>query len=248
MNEGPVNQGNLIETTDCLEAIGVFRRWKNLFFAMVLICLLLVQAAFWLVDLNVVPVDGNTRAAVPGTPPAGLSAVPSAPPAESSAVAAAAAQAPAEPNRPAARALKVPADLFKKLNADLLARIVEFANGIMIVTMVLYTVALFFSLMISLSGRLGGIRHISRAFFLSVILLVLVIPWQTLVGSRLPGVTYSFPELLQWLAIKNDSLLNTVLYYVRFSGYWLLFVLMLFAAQMRGARWTKSILRRLEII
>jgi len=82
MNEGPVNQGNLIETTDCLEAIGVFRRWKNLFFAVLLVCLLLVQAAFWLVDLNVVPMDGRAPAATPSTPPADLSAIPVTPPAE----------------------------------------------------------------------------------------------------------------------------------------------------------------------
>jgi hypothetical protein len=242
INEGPVNQGNLIETTDCLEAIGVFRRWKNLFFAILLACLLLMQAAFWLVDLKIVPVDG--------TAPAPAAAA-GAPPAEPKAVAKPAAPAPAESNPPAggaSAALKLPAQLLEKLDAERLARTVECANGIMVVTMVLYTLALFFSLMVSLVGRLGGIRHISRAFFLSVIMLVLVIPWQTLVESHMPGVVYTFPELLHWLAIKNESLLNTVLYYLRFSGYWLVFLLLLLASQMRSGRWTKSILRRLEII
>ena len=35
MNEGPIDQGNMIETTDCLEAVGVFRGWKNFFFLVV---------------------------------------------------------------------------------------------------------------------------------------------------------------------------------------------------------------------
>jgi hypothetical protein len=253
MNEGPVNQSNLIETTDCLEAIGVFRSWKNLFFVILLLCLLLVQAAFWLVDLKVIPADGTTPAPASATAiaPAQLSATPSASPAEPNAAAKLAAKTPAESNQPAggaSSALKLPGQLLEKLNTGHLARAVEFANGIMIITMVLYCLALFFSLMVSLVGRLGGIRHISRAFFLSVIMLVLVIPWQTLVGSRMPGVVYTFPELLGWLTIKNESMLNMVLYYLRFSGYWLIFLLLLFATQMRSGRWTKSILRRLEII
>lgn len=253
MNEGPVNQNNLIETTDCLEAIGIFRSWKNLFFVILMVCLLLVQTTFWLVDFKVVATDGTAPApaAAAGTPPAVLSAVPSASPVEPNAAAKPAVQAPAESNQPAggaSKTLKLPGQLLGKLNAEHLARTVEFANGILIVAMVLYSLALFFSLMVSLVGRLGGIRHISRAFFLSVIMLVLVIPWQTLVGSSLPGVTYTFPELLHGLTIKNESLLNTVVHYLRFSGYWLILLLLLLACQMRSARWTKSILRRLEII
>ena len=54
MNEGPVNQSHMSETTDCLEAVGVFRGWKNFFFLLVVICLLLAQACFWLVNLRLV--------------------------------------------------------------------------------------------------------------------------------------------------------------------------------------------------
>lgn len=237
MNEGPVNQGVMIETTDCLEAVGVFRGWKNLFFAILLVCLLLVQAAFWLEDLQIVPAGGG------GSPTV-------APVAEPNAVTKAA-KASAEPNQAtgrAAAAVKLPGQLLDKLDAGHLARTVDLVNGILIVTVVLYVLAMFFNLMVSLVGRLGGIRHISRAFFLSVILLVLVVPWQSVVGSRLPGVVYTFPELLDWLATKNESLLSTIVYYVRFSGYWLIFLLLLLVSQVRSARWTKSILRRLEII
>ena len=81
-----------------------------------------------------------------------------------------------------------------------------------------------------------------------MIVLVLVIPWQTVVGSRVPGVLYTLPELLDWMAGKNESLFNTVMYYLRFSGYWLAFLLLVLICQLRSARWTKSILRRLEII
>ena len=239
MNEGPVNQNMMVETTDCLEAIGVFRGWKNLFFVIMLVCLLLVQAAFWLVDLQIVPTRGGGSSRAAGVSPTEPNAV------------AKTATASAEPNEAAGRAAaaaRLPSRLLGKLNAGHLARTVELVNGVLIVTAVLFTLAMFFCLMISLVGRLGGIRHISRAFFLSVILLVLVIPWQTLVGSRLPGVVYTFPELMDWLALKNESLVNTIVYYLRFSGYWLIFLLLLIVSQLRSSRWTKSILRRLEII
>jgi hypothetical protein len=239
MNEGPVSHGNMIETTDCLEAIGVFRGWKNLFLMILLICLLLVQAIFWLVDFNVILAHNE----------APVAAVP--PPVEPNAVAKSVAQAPSEPSRGTSQVpavFKSPSQFLQDIDAGYLSHVVELVNGVLIVTTVLYTLALFFSLMISLVGRLGGIRHISRAFFLSVILLVLVIPWQMLAQSRLPGVVYGLPELLDWMAIKNESLLNTILYYLRFSGYWLIFLLLLLVSQMRASRWTKSILRRLEII
>ena len=150
MNEGPVSQGAMIETTDCLEAVGVFRGWKNLFFLIMVVCLLLVQAAFWLVDLKMVPAGGD-----------GSTPVASAAPADANAVAGAA----AEPNRPSSRVAdvaKLPAQLLGRLDAGHLARALELINGILIVAVVLYVLAMFFNLIVSLVGRLGGIRHISR--------------------------------------------------------------------------------------
>lgn len=232
MNEGPANRSSMVETTDCLEAIAVLRGWKRLFFTIVLICLLLTQAAFWLVDRGVVTDEGARPAAsaefarLRAPAPADAPAADAAPPAASTG----------------------PADWLKGLNTGHLARTVGLINGIAIVTAALYVLAMFFSFMVSLIGGVGGIRHISRAFFLSVILLVLMVPWQALLNSRLPGVVYTFPELRNWMAVKSDSTLNTVLFYLRFSGYWLFVTLLLLMAQLRSARWTKSIRRRLEII
>ena len=52
MDNGTNKPQNLIDTTDCLEAIGVFRCWKNLFFTITFISLLLLQGAFWYVNLG----------------------------------------------------------------------------------------------------------------------------------------------------------------------------------------------------
>lgn len=239
MNEGSANQGNMIETTDCLEAVGVFRGWKNFFFLIAFICLLLAQAAFWLADLGIVEIDTGTEAA---TVVAGQQ--------ETQAVEEAATTI-SDPNaavKPDPTGIKSRLGFLDGLKSEHVERTVELVNGVLIVAAALYCLAMFFSLMVSLIGRLGGINHISRAFFLSLIMLVLVIPWQSLLASSVVGVVYTPEELAQWLSAKGEGPVSMVLRYLRFSGYWLVVMLLLIMSQMRSARWTNAILRRLEII
>jgi hypothetical protein len=235
MNEGPVSQSHMIETTDCLEAVGVFRGWKNFFFLMVVICLVLAQVSFWLVDLGFVSIPAE---------PAKVSAAPGA----------MGTPAVADPNA-SAQPSEANGGLFGlsflgKLNFGHLARTIDVVDGILIVTAALYCMAMFFSLMVSLIGRLGGINHISRAFFLSLIMLVLVVPWQRLLESSVIGVIYTPSDLVTWYSAQSesDSFVGTILYYLRFTGYWLVVMMLMIMSQTRSARWTKSILRRLEII
>ncbi len=239
MNDSPVNHGNAVETTDCLEAVGVFRGWKNFFFVIVLICLLLAQVAFWLVDLGVVgTASAEAAGETPLVGPADLSAN-------------AIGELPADANAPEARAEDEGfiGGLVGGFDFAFLSRTIDLVNGILIVTAVLYALAMFFSLLVSLVGRLGGINHISRAFVLSLIMVVLIIPWQKLFGSNVVGVVWAPAELVQWLAAKDDSTANMIIYYLRFVGYWLVVLLpLLMLSQVRSARWSKAILRRLEIM
>ena len=55
MNENQAGPGSLLDTTDCLEAIGVFRGWKNFLFIIVVLCLLLLQICFWVVNTGYIP-------------------------------------------------------------------------------------------------------------------------------------------------------------------------------------------------
>ncbi|MBN2594218.1 MAG: hypothetical protein JXA81_11985, partial [Sedimentisphaerales bacterium] len=57
MNENQAGPNNLLDTTDCLEAVGVFKGWKNFLFVIVLLCLLFLQASFLLVDLGYVEIE-----------------------------------------------------------------------------------------------------------------------------------------------------------------------------------------------
>ena len=236
MNEGPVNQSHMIETTDCLEAVGVFRGWKNFFFLLVVICLILAQACFWLINLGLVEIPAP--AAEPMT--------------EAEAVAVAAAETTADANdasTPAqARRSKTRLPFIEKLTWEHMKRTIEVVNGVLILTAGLFCLAMFFSLMVSLIGRLGGINHIARAFFLSLIMFVVIVPWQELIGSSVIGVAYTPSELAKWVSSKGSGFMYTLLYYLRFTAYWFLAVLLLMLSQARSARWTKAILRRLEII
>ncbi len=69
MNENPASHSSVFETNDSLEAVSVFRGWKNIFFGILLACLLLTQAAFWLVNLKIVEVPAVSEpvAGSPGT-------------------------------------------------------------------------------------------------------------------------------------------------------------------------------------
>jgi len=69
MNEGQGGSNNLLDTTDCLEAVGVFKGWKNFLFVVIIICLLLMQICFWLVNTGWVSVPSDFKMAIAGETP-----------------------------------------------------------------------------------------------------------------------------------------------------------------------------------
>ena len=54
MNGESEKQEELLCTTDCLEAVGAFKAMKNFLFVIIVICLVLLQVTFWLVELDFV--------------------------------------------------------------------------------------------------------------------------------------------------------------------------------------------------
>jgi len=213
-----------VETTDCLEAVGVFRAWKNVFFVILLISLVLTQAAFWTLSLGIVKPPAASTARNPGSPVV-------------------------DPNGTvAAGSDEGFLSMIPGFTADRFVRGIGAINGILVVSAALFCSAMYFSLMVSLVGRLGGIRHIARAFILSLILLALILPWQKLLNSQIVGVVWSPGELVEWLQSKDESFLNVIIYYLRFTGYWLVALVLLFLTHSRTGRWSSAIVRRLEII
>lgn len=248
MNPEQDQQKKLIDTTDCLEAIGVFRVWKNVLFIITVFFLILLQLSFWLVNTGYIKAE-EPAAAVLEQPQQTKEAI-DQPTGQTEKIQQAAKQVAAEPNQPAeaeAKPKKTRSLLGIKIRH--LTWLIRVADWALILTSVLYCLTLLFALKISLLGRLGGINHISRAFFLALIFTVLLLPWQRFFGGIIAGAMYTTSELLNaHAAADTRGFFGTIFYYLRFTGYWIIVLLVLIFAQLRSIRWTKAILRRLEVI
>jgi hypothetical protein len=233
MNDEPIRTSNMVDITDCFEAVRVFRVWRNLFFVLLMACLLVVQTVFWLVDMGFIKHTGPSQQV-------GQEVLQDQPLSDSGS---------SEGNPPASQAQpRRGKGGFLGISFEHVARLIRVANGVLLLAALLYWLTQFFILVISIVGRLGGMNHICRAFFLSLIVLVLVIPWQHILDSILVGVPFSAQELTEGLAAKTLGVYERVVYYLRFSGYGLIVLALLILAHLRSRRWTKTILRRLEII
>ena len=253
MNEVKTKQNNLLDTTDCLEAMEVFRSRKNILFLIIIASLLALQASFWLTDSGLVKTEAKAEnnlpeADTPKTTP--TREQPGQVVSESNEIQKAAEEVTSEPN---VLVLKVPQPAQKSslfsVKFKHLAGIIRFFNFVLILAATLYCLTMLFSLKISLLCRLGGINHISRAFFLSLIMLVLLLPWQKFFGGVIAGAIYTSEELSNSCAInETNGILTATLFYLRFTGYWVLVLLLLIFAQWRSIRWAKATLRRLEVV
>jgi hypothetical protein len=276
MNENQSGTGNLLDTTDCLEAVGIFKGWKNFFFVILFLCILLSQGSFWLLDTGLVSVppkiSGNNSITIPITidsnsapsdnknkqlipeqkkieEPVKEAAEPnlvSFSTAERPVILASATTIPLPNNQSATESSKT--EFLFGVTFKQISWLMRFVNVILILTAFLYCLTMLFCLKISMLGRLGGINHITRAFFLSLIMLILVLPWQSVFDSTIIGAVFTLDEFIKWQARKTGDMLNMILYYMRFCGYIVLVFLFLVLAQIRSCRWAKAILKRLEII
>ena len=127
--------------------------------------------------------------------------------------------------------------------------VIKLCNFVLVFSATIYCLILLMSIKISLIGRLGGISHISKAFFLSLIALVILLPWQGLFEDIVLGAIYLPDELLSKFVLTDEStLVDKILYFARYSGMWGVTMLLLLAAQARSAKWSKTTLRRLGIL
>lgn len=278
---------DMVETTDCLEAVGVFRTMKNLFFFITMAAMLVLLAIFILeaagrVDSSPCAVDAAGNTVI--TPCADCLAlsiseeafvaaqsqdIQKAAEVVSQAASGTAAEittapqpvmtAPADANTPAAATdIKAIQGVFvKKLDAFFsrtfscwhLSLAVQACNFILLPAAVLYCLTLLMTLKISLYGRLGGINHIGRAFFLSLFALVILLPWQVIFKGIVVGGMFLPTELFcDWGQVGQLSTVFKTLYFLRFGGMWLVIALLLLMAQLRSIRWGRVTLRRLGLV
>ena len=215
---------------ECEEAAQIFVRWKNIAFAVIILCLLLLQSSFWLVKTGHVKIDGAAR--TDQTRLVRKAANPAATEPERSAKDKVA-QGPPE----AGQQLKRYTSL---ITFGRLASAVRIANMLLVFASVLYALTMFCTMTVSL----GGQNHICRAFYLSLVLLLLVLPWQIVFNSMGSGVIYTPSELARWCTADTSDGLGALLL-MRFVGYPALAVILLFLAQWRSLRWRRTLMREL---
>ena len=242
MNDAQPKYDQLVDTTDSLEAIGVFKWWKNFLFIILLVCMLLTQVSFWVVQTKavrgqheiVIPLDSEKV------------------PAEKTEIKIAAEEVTKDANDANAAAAneinKKKLSSYFRINLKYVFWLIRVCNFVLIITAALYCLSILFSLKISLLGRLGGINHISRAFFLSLVFAVIMMPWQKLFGNLVAGVLFTGSELFDACETKNpEAIFSIIFFYLRFCFYWLVALAILIFAQLRTTRWAKATLRRLEL-
>jgi len=240
---GKTRQNDWIDTTDSLEAVEAIRGWKNFLFVITLIALLLVQIIFWLANTGIILAnsDGQQQPDILNSPLqqtiSGEAAVPTP---------------STEPNLSAIAKhnnLKNMLGFIRHVDTGNLSLFINFINTVLIWGAVLYCLTLLASLQIAISGRLGGINHICRAFFLSLVFVVLLLPWQKIFAGLAVGAVYGPQELLNsCTAVQSGDTFDQILHYLRFFVLWLAEALLLIFAHVRSMRWAKAILRRLEVI
>lgn len=259
---------DMVDTTDCLEAVSAFKAMKNFLFLVLLISLVIQQAAFWANEANYVDQSKQKRtlsvsetvAPVPVAKPkadkevkeaatAAVESIEDKTKTESKATPANI-KTPEPPPQKESRASRI-ADKLRP-TTKCIEQMVKLVNFTLITAGTLYCLVLLICIKISLTGRLGGLRHISRAFLLSLFALVFMMPWQLAFDGAIAGSIFTPAELFSKSGITTGSAefgaLNIVMYYLRFVALWLVVIVLFITAQFRSMRWTRATLKRLGIL
>ena len=251
---------DVVDTTDCLEAIGACKCMKNFLFVVVLICLLLLQGVFWLnttgnIDMGEEAVQApaatvDVQDEQPDKAPVTVKT------AEDTQAGEAVKKVTGQENEAVEETV---ADVTQEPAVDKISKyvtpkhahavgLIRVCNFVLIVTATLYCLVLLVSLKVSLIGRLGGISHISKAFFLSLFALAILLPWQSFFNGFAVGAIYAPEELFSGWTSWGDTLVCKIFYYLRFSGLWLLTLLLIMMAQCRSGKWSRTTLKRLGVL
>jgi hypothetical protein len=93
---------------------------------------------------------------------------------------------------------------------------------------------------VALSGRLGGVRGSLAAFFGVLVVFAILFPWDRWMGGlrghmQVPGVYFTIDEVTN-IPTEFAGRVPEVLHYVRYLGYPLLALIIVFVADRRFAR------------
>jgi len=118
------------------------------------------------------------------------------------------------------------------------------ANCLLTFFSVVYCLTLLIGMKLALIGGLGGLSDAGKAFFLSLIVMVFIVPWQQMIFADVPGVLYDYAKLKIWCTSVNGTA-GYILYYGRFTGLWVLCAVLLLMAQRHSNRLVKRVRLRI---
>ena len=126
-----------------------------------------------------------------------------------------------------------------------------------VVFSILLSLVLFITVQIMLVGRLIGVAYVTRAFVLSLLLAILLFPWQSILATAgletrdfvLPGVLYTWDEINSRVPMRAATdLAATILYWGRFVALPLVALIVLLLVQVRSGRGLKLALGEEELL
>jgi len=108
---------------------------------------------------------------------------------------------------------------------------------------VIYCLSLWMGLNLALVGRLSGLANASKAFFLSLALLILTVPWLRIFNLEFPGVLFTYEQVFEaYSKVKaEEEFQQRMFYYLKFVGPWVIAFIVLIAAQCCSWRAGKTI-------
>ena len=248
---------------DALDAYNVFCTARTVCFWLMLLGLLIIGACFWVVDVGTT--DSAIEALQPDVP-AGIPRCTTEPKAIFLAAEATEDADHPEAAPPTLRDLREPVPLPPDDYADQLPE-AETSNRAKVIHQmvkialscwyfllpflaVLYCLSLLIGLKLSLVGRLGGLADSAKAFFLSLIVMVLIVPWQQVCGDNLQifGTLFTPDQLTSqyWnlqQQLQESTLAQSMGYYTRFVGLWALSLILLITCQWRSRQAARMVRR-----
>lgn len=226
---------------DFVRSTRIIRRWKNFLFIIIVLCLLLLQTSFWLINHGYITLDKNTNTNAPAGPVNEQ---------QSNPVAMQNGMMSSQLTRPTAKGPEKPPGTLTLFDIEVtferVSSVTNITNTILALASAFYALTIFCSLAASFGANLGGLRHISQAFVFSLVLLILLLPWQLVFNSTVLGAIFTPRELATWPVNGASNTFGTALLYLRFTGYSTLVFMLLILAQFRSFLWSRNVIRRLE--
>ncbi len=208
-------QSAIATAADYADAMMSARRAKNWLFLLLLLALLGQMAIFFLVRYDVVALHRPALEVAAGAP---ATTAPSA---------------------------AVIADALTPTSSagTLIRYFVGLTDFLGIILTAILAVVLLLLVLIMLVGRLIGVAKVTSALIWCVVLGILLFPWQAFLnwqqlseGFRLPGVLYTWMELIQPRVLASLPLDQAILLWARFVGFPVLAIIILLALQAKSNR------------